>query len=448
MLLNPSPENKPDSSEGSRVKEEIQHGSLAKTTAIFASGNMVGLFLRTLAGFLTASLVEPAVLGLLAAFALSLKYANFLQVGSINGLARQIPFFIGRDDYPKAKQQTAAGFAWMFLMAGIAFVVLIVLGVRELVLKDLMMASGWFTYATVVVFTLLFHTYEITYRSHSNFNKLAGIEVTRSIVSLIMLVAVYYLDFYGLLIRVWVVSLIPLILIYRFRPMKDVIPKWNFGELKQLWAVGIPIYAVVMITSLWQTVNVTLVLKIMGVEGMGLMTLALTIGTVMAVLPKAFSKVTMPRAAMIYGQGGGLLTIVKILIKPTVVLVLIVGAAVVIMIPLVAWATNLFLPKYAGGIEAAQWQLVVGGLASLQIANVALTVMRRQDIIFVNTLIGVAVWGGTLYTLITPEPYLAAFPQSMVAGQLVFLIGSYSAAIFLVIAERKGSGKRENRDPE
>ena len=432
------PASTPD--EGQRAREEMEKGSLAKITAIFAGGNMVGLFLRTLAGFLAARFVAPATLGLFNGFNLTNKYALLLQFGTINGLAREIPYAIGQDDYQRAQHLTAAGYAWMWLMTGIAFLILGGMGVHTFVTGPLEHAVGWFTFAFIVAFSLLFHIYEVTYRTHSNFGKLATIEVIRAVLSVVLLVAVYFLDFYGLCIRGFLLAFAGLALVYIWRPMKEVRPSWSWPNLKELWKVGLPIYAVAQLEVLWQAVNGTLVLKILGTEGMGLFALAMTIGNVMQIIPNAFSKVTMPRAAMTFGKGGRFRSVFGTLIKPTLILFAMMVPAVVIGIPMVDWFTRTFLPNYVGGIAAAQWALVMAGLWSLRIVAVALTVVKRQDILFVNRLIGIAVWGVALFLLNRPEPYLASFPQAMVAGRTAYLIAGYTAALYLA--------RKEGRLPE
>jgi MATE family, multidrug efflux pump len=431
------PVSSPTTDEARKAREEMGKGSLAKITAIFAGGNLIGLFLRTLAGFLVARLVEPATLGLFNGFGLANKYALMLQFGTINGLAREIPYAIGQDDYQRAQQLTAAGYAWMWLMTGVAFLIMGGFGVHAFFSGSVQHAVGWFTFAFIVALSLLFHIYEVTYRTHSNFGKLATIEIIRSVLSLVLLVAVYFLDFYGLCIRGLLLGAAGLALVYIWRPMKEVKPSWNWPNLKDLWKVGLPIYAVAQLEVLWQAVNSTLVLTTLGTEGMGLFSLAMTIGNVMQILPNAFSKVTMPRAAMTFGKGGRFRSVFGTLIKPTLVLFALMVPAVLIGIPAVDWFTRTLLPNYIEGILAAQWALVMAGLWSLRTVTVALTVVRRQDILLVNTLIGIAVWGSTLFLLNRPEPYIAAFPQAMVAGRVAYLFAGYTAALYLARKEGK-----------
>ncbi|MCD4750476.1 MAG: hypothetical protein K8R59_13985, partial [Thermoanaerobaculales bacterium] len=63
--------------------------------SVFAGGNLVSALLRTVAGILTARMVDPATLGLFNGIGISRQYARFLQVGVGPGLNRELAFSLG-----------------------------------------------------------------------------------------------------------------------------------------------------------------------------------------------------------------------------------------------------------------------------------------------------------------------------------------------------------------
>ena len=68
-----------------------------------AGGNLLAMALRMGGGLIQARLVDPAVLGYFASFALVLGYAPFLQLGIFNGLNREFPLFIGKGNPAHAR---------------------------------------------------------------------------------------------------------------------------------------------------------------------------------------------------------------------------------------------------------------------------------------------------------------------------------------------------------
>ena len=83
-----------------------------------AVGNYVALGLRMIGGVLQGRFVAPATLGLFAGIGLVMSYAPFLQLGILNGLNRELPYFIGKGDRQRVNELAAAAWPGLCSSAG------------------------------------------------------------------------------------------------------------------------------------------------------------------------------------------------------------------------------------------------------------------------------------------------------------------------------------------
>ena len=123
-----------------------------------------------------------------------------------------------------------------------------------------------------------------------------------------------------------------------------------------------------------------------------------------------------------YGETHDLKGTFRIAIKPSCfVLSIMIPIAVFSWIFLPA-LVNLTLPKYAPGIEAARWALVIVTLLSFQPMNNLFYVAKRQDLHITALLIGLGTYALVLYLLTRQGINLVAFPQAMSIGRGAYYI--------------------------
>ena len=89
------------------------------TWSALAGGNVISLLLRMVGGILQAKCVLPAVLGLYNSINLVLGYAPFLQLGILNGINRELPYYVGKGDRQRVNELAAAAQAWALAVGGI-----------------------------------------------------------------------------------------------------------------------------------------------------------------------------------------------------------------------------------------------------------------------------------------------------------------------------------------
>lgn len=108
---------------------------------------MLSSFLRMAAGFLTARLSDPAVLGLFNGLGLVLGYVPFLQIGVLNGLSRELPYYVGKGEHDRVRALAAAAQAWALAVGVLVAAGLFAVAGWHGVHGEWQLAAGWATQA-------------------------------------------------------------------------------------------------------------------------------------------------------------------------------------------------------------------------------------------------------------------------------------------------------------
>jgi O-antigen/teichoic acid export membrane protein len=400
-----------------------------------AVGNYVSLGLRMIGGVLQARFVAPSVLGLFNGISLVQGYIPFLQLGILNGLNRELPYFIGKGDRKQVTELAAAAQAWALAVGTVVSLSLLGVAGWQFARGEFELAAGWATNAVLAMF-LFYNTYylQMTYRTSHDFARLAmaGVAENGAALALVLLVAV--LGFYGLCLRALLAAVVSVTILYYWRPLR-VAPHWNLQHFTHLLIIGAPIFVVGQLYGWWITLNSTLVLHYAGTEGMGLYAIVLMAGTTLDLLPLAVAQVAYPRMSEQYGRTENIHDVLRIARKPT--LFAIVGMVPMIVAgwwlaePVVRWA----VPDYTAAVPAARWCLLVPLLNCLAPPINVFNVVRRQDLYVTAIVLGMATYLGSLMWLIRDGVSLIAFPQAMLIGRSVFVLACYAFVAYLRYAD-------------
>jgi O-antigen/teichoic acid export membrane protein len=411
---------------------ETKKPSMLFLVGSLVGGNFVSMMLRMVGGILQARCVLPAVLGMYNSIGLVLGYAPFLQLGILNGLNRELPYFVGKGDRQRVNELAAAAQAWALAVGGIVGIALSGVGCWQLAHGEWQLAAGWFTNAILAVL-LFYNTYylQMTYRTSHDFARLAMSSVIENSVALVLVALVALLNFYGLCLRALLTASVSVTFLYYWRPVR-VGPHWNWRHLKHLLVIGAPIFIVGQIYAWWTVLNSTLVLGYKGKEGLGLYAMVLVAGGALELLPAAVGQVIYPRMAEQYGRTGRLGDLIRMSIKPTILSVLGIIPVIVVGWHAVGPVIRFILPNYVDAIPAIRWSLLTPLAQCFLPINNVYNVVRRQDLYIVAIVLGMGAYVGSLMWLVRGGAELTAFPQAMLVGRVVFALSCYVLIVFLV----------------
>ncbi|HEY4758996.1 MAG TPA: oligosaccharide flippase family protein, partial [Thermoguttaceae bacterium] len=346
-------------------------------------------------------------------------------------LNRELPYYIGKGDHRRSHELAGAAQAWAIAVGTVVGLALLGVAGWQLALGELWNAAGWATNA-VMAFILFYNTFylQMTYRTAHDFAKLAIVTVAENAISLVLVLLVALMNFYGMCLRALLTGAISTAILYYWRPVR-VGPMWNVRHLKHLLIIGAPIFVVGQLYSWWSVLNSTLVFHYMGTEGMGLYSMVIMATTTLELLPLSLAQVLYPRMAEQFGRTGSIHDLVRIARKPIIILA--VG-----QIPLLALAclfvkpvATVVVPAYVDAVPAIQWSMLLPFVSSFNSINHVFNVMRRQDLYIVALVLGMASYVGSLIWLIRDNVSLIAFPQAMIIGRVVYMLVCYVLVSYL-----------------
>ena len=394
-------------------------------TAAVAGGNYYAMAMTLISGVVVGRYVEPAVLGKFGAFGLVLGYIPFLQVGVLNGLNRELPFYIGRGEVDRVKLLAAAGQYWACLIGGLVCSVLMVLSLWSLFCGRFENAAGWGVHA-VLAFLLFYNTnyLQMTYRTSHDFARLAISKVFESTTSVLLIVLVVWWGFYGLCVKAFAVAAVSLIILYHWRPIR-VWPRWDWFGVKHLCTIGFPIFLVGQINSYWSVIVSTCLLSTLGKTGLGLYAIVTAAATAAETVPLAIGQIVYPRMAQEWGREQSVAGIIRVGYKPVLYSFLGMIPCLILGEYLIEPAINFLIPKYAASIPAVKWSIWLALVYCLQPMNNVFNVVRRQKLYLIAILVGMATTFVSLKLLLAHRVELAVFPQSLLIGKTVFMCVCY-----------------------
>ncbi len=410
--------------------------SIKRLFAVFAGGNIICLIMRLAGGLLVARVTRPEILGLFNGLSLIIGYVPFVQLGIINGLNRELPYYIGRGDKQKAYALTACAQWWALIVGSVVSVILIGVAAWQLSKGRNDLAFGWLTQAWLAFQCIYTQSYlQVTYRTKGDFSRLTASNVAQSVSSFLLIVFIWLYGFDGLCIRAVLVSFIAFYTMWRWRPIK-VTAVWDYESFKHLLKIGAPIFVVGQVYAWWTVLDSTLVLKYRGVHGLGLYAVALMAGTSIELIPNSLSVICYPRMAEEYGRTGSLRALTQIVKKPMVYLSL-----AYVVLALVSWfavppAIQLLTPKYVDSIKTVQWTCIASSLLALTPINSIFIVIKRLDLYFTAIIAGIGAYVISVLSLYRYEHDLSVFPKSLIVGRTLFLLICYSLVKYLDTAVR------------
>jgi O-antigen/teichoic acid export membrane protein len=412
--------------------------SVMYLAGVLAGGNLLGNALRMAGGLLQNRYVKPEVLGTFNGIGLVLGFARFLQLGVLNGLNRELPYYFGQNDQKRVRELAAAAQAWAMALGVVVGIPFLGVAVWLALHGDFPMAAGWLAYG-LLGFVFFYATMYLpsTYRTAHDFARLSTVNVVQNAVALVCVLAVVCCGFYGLCLRATIPVLIGLWILRRWQPIR-VGPVWSFRHLRHLLVVGLPIFAVGELGGpLWVLIDQKLVQHFLDARGLGLYSMVLVAGGTMDLLPQAFSQVIYPRMSEHYGRTHNLAEIMLMAVRPSIMLVAGMLAVVVLGWWLARPLTAILLPNYLEAVPAMQWSLLGSvAISSCLVFNVY-NVARRQDLYGIVQVASIGSYFLTLMWLIRNGADLAAFPKAMLVGKIVFAVAGLALLIPVYVQHAK-----------
>ena len=327
------------------------HRRSIKSIGALTGGNLVGSLLGAVGGILVARFIGPEINGQFRFFTIPLMYLSFLHLGTFDGLNRQIPFFIGRNQSDHVEKIASAAGAWnvyVTIITGSCFSICAMWGLLQ---GDWVATLGWFSQALACVGIYYGNYLGATYRTLNNFVTLARIQLTQAVIAFCLIVAVAFWGFYGLCLRAAIPAILSVWLYHRARPLRMSL-HFDLSSFKEVVKVGMPIcFWGTLYSSLWMAAEYSLMLHFGGIKAVGLFAVALLMRESLSILPQSIHQVIMPRVFESYARNGGVSNYAKSTFMVAGVATLFMIVVVLIIFVLLDYFVPFFIPNYIDGLS-------------------------------------------------------------------------------------------------
>ncbi len=392
-------------------------GQVLASVAKIIAGNSIVTVIQLATGFLLARWVLPGDMGIWNTAQLATVYLPLLSVGVYSGLNRQLPYLIGKNQITEAEDLASAAFGFSIVLA---LLTALAIPVVVIWLWSQGNHKGGLAAAAIgisMAFSWVVSYLNTTYRTHSEFGRLSANNALVAFVGLTLMVLVWQYRFWGMAIRVPMVTLLGLAALFYHRPV-PVRPRWDWQRLLTLCRVGVPIY---LLGQAWTFfVSMDRLILVDDTQALGYYTIALQASTAAQMIPGAFTVAVFPRLAQAYGETDRAMPLWFLARQAAIGATLLGGVVGVLGCVATPWVVNGFLPRYRAGIVAAQWTSFMGLAMGTYVFGNIFNVIRRQGLFAICWMIGLGGFLGSWWILGTlGQERTVVAAQSLLVGTLL-----------------------------
>ncbi len=309
-------------------------------------------FVTIVAAILTRRFLGPAQMGVWSLVQIILTYANYSHLGTMDAINREIPFYQGKRDTKKVDEikNTAFSFstltAFIVSMGVVAYAFVRQADLSAVLFYGLLLAAG------LVLLQRLNALLICLVRAYKRFELAGKLTFYSAVVNMILigfLSSRYKL--YGFM------TAMALSFIFN---ISYVLSRENFhfrysmgrSELRALLVYGFPLMILSLFSTFFETIDKIMITKFLGLEALGLYSVALMAYGYLYSIPNSISIVVIPNLHEKFGQTENKKDLKGYLWKSDLVFSTVMPVLIGLSWFIVPFLIGLFLPKFTEGIPA------------------------------------------------------------------------------------------------
>lgn len=278
-----------------------------KTPLKFLNSTLILYAITLLTSVVTYRYIGPEYLGIWATFTTFSTLATFLRLGIVNGMNRELPYYLGRKENEKAMAYAETTLAYTIF----SIIVLVVTGVVFFSIYDFNKYGNLthsYKFATIVFFIKIavepYSSYlSGTFRTNDSFDKLSNIQIINSVIRVITLILVIKFEYDGFLCREAIMVAVDVVLLHILRPLPQIRPRFKFAFFGDLFKIGFNIFLASYLTTFVDTFPRLYIIKEGTTSELGLFSPVLVILGIVYLIPNTISNYLYPKFAYAYGNG-------------------------------------------------------------------------------------------------------------------------------------------------
>lgn len=371
---------------------------------------------------LIAKILTPTELGSFSFYLLIVNYVILIQIGIPNGLSRQFPYYMGKNDKESANKIVATAKLFSLVTSISIFIITVIISIFALFSNQYFQAMGYFVVGLSVIQTLYVTKFlKLLYRSNLDFNKLSKIEIIVASINFISIFFIYEFGLWGMGIRVLIVFLVDFYFSQKWAPVKIPI-KWEKEIFTELMKIGAPIFFVSSIFALWPIVQRTMIFESQGEEALGLFSLAVAVQAGMSIITSSSSSIIFPKITAMLGEGKKFKELFLFSIKIDAFVFVFNLVIAIIGYFLIPFLVKRYLPEYVGVILTCQIFLVFGVISSITTFSNLYQLLGKNNVRLISFILGISAWFFFLILFRSNSFNLEIFPIAMILGQTIMYL--------------------------
>lgn len=333
-----------------------------KTSLFYVSTSFLKSIAELISIFFIANHVTPNELGLWAVILTFSTYANFLTGGIVNGLNRELPYFLSRNQVNLAKSIVSS--SQVFLAGCVIITLIFGISISAFYFYSGFFNKGYvFLSVTIITVTNFYTGYlQSTFRSNSDFDRLSFIQILYALASLFSIILIYYFGFYGMISRIILIQLFLLFLLHNYRPFVEPL-KWNSKIIFLLLKTGLPIFIMSYIHSVALVSDKWIVNYYADEFSLGIYSFSLYAFSSFSILINAIGSFLYPKFTFLLGSSDNSNHIMWSMYKKTTILLLLIFVPMsIILFHMIPFVVRSFFYYYIPAIQSMQIFVIAGAL--------------------------------------------------------------------------------------
>lgn len=365
---------------------KIKENNIVRNIFSFGSATLLSAGLSFVVGVLTRNMLGPEQYGYWLTVSMLFSFVPLFQLGTVNAMNRDVPFYLARKDYKRAKEIKNLTLSFIFTLPLFLVVIFLVISGLLFFIDISYEYQIGFLLASFISFFIFLSTYvEMYYKSEQNFKMASKLVSVKSISqSLITLLFIYLIGYEGLYIGMLLALIIEVIM--GRKSFQGFEFQFDLNKYKKLIKTGFPILLVGLIWSILIASDRLVITIFMTPEDLGNYGVGMLIFNSMMLLPQVIGQVLYPKIVELvstkkYDE------IKRLYWKVNKILAITVGLIVVAGYFLFPIFINYFMPDYKEGIKAGQ--ILILGIYPLTLVGFAANYFNatHNQKIYINILV-------------------------------------------------------------
>lgn len=338
-----------------KIKAALSHywGEL-----VFVFSNTYSLSISIVSSIVATAFVDPSDMGVIQSLLLVSIYLNFLHLGVFNGLNRNLAFYKAQGNHELVQDMVNTTYSVSYVVAIVGAVISISILLYYIIIgKALVYILSALLLLFMLVFTPISNAVETTYRSGQEFKSLGVIKNKETTLYAILTILPIIMGFIGKIISDIIKSVVGYVMRYLKRPYSQT-GKGSKSSLQLLVRTGLPMLVSGYVWTVFVACDRTYIARYLGMENMGLYSIANYVMTGVMAVPSAVNTLLYPKAASRYGASGDVKSLKDFWKKSLLLYMAILIPLCSILYFCLPFFVEICMPKYVGGIKAAQYSLL------------------------------------------------------------------------------------------